>query len=166
MCNKRKGGTAQMYCQYCGKENQDTNAFCTHCGKPLKSNGMAPGGANQPRNDLGTGQARFNETITKKMQTFKAAAKNTTPSERLKYFRIAYLVAAVVAIVSTFLPYLNASAGRYSYSTNFIKESETGQPLDGIFLLILAGLAILFWWLDKKVVMIVMGGIASALMLF
>lgn len=26
-----------MYCSYCGKENADTNAFCTHCGKPVQN---------------------------------------------------------------------------------------------------------------------------------
>ena len=26
-----------MYCRYCGKENADTNAFCTQCGKPIQN---------------------------------------------------------------------------------------------------------------------------------
>ena len=26
-----------MYCSYCGKENADTNAFCTQCGKPIQN---------------------------------------------------------------------------------------------------------------------------------
>lgn len=26
-----------MYCSYCGKENADTNAFCTSCGKPMQN---------------------------------------------------------------------------------------------------------------------------------
>lgn len=130
-----------MFCGKCGNEVNENEGFCANCGEPITS---------QDTTDKVS--AYTPDTTTGSATGFKFD---------LKKANIIALVSSAIMIIMTFLPY--ASVEFMGMSESVSLTSEGG---DGIFFIIIALLGIVFGLLSNKKALIVVGGIACALMLF
>lgn len=87
------------------------------------------------------------------------------------YSYLAYLISAVVAFLSPFMPYISVSIYGMTLSFNFVRipsgitEGAT-QWGDGILLIAIAIAAIVVWKLKNKTAMLCIGGAATVFSLF
>ena len=87
------------------------------------------------------------------------------------YAYLAYLISAVVAFLSPFMPYISVSMYGMTLSFNFVRipsgitEGAT-QWGDGILLIAIAIAAMVVWKLKNKTAMLCIGGVATVFSLF
>lgn len=89
---------------------------------------------------------------------------NTGDSNKQKYARLTIMSAAVIMIISTFLPYVGVSFMGIKQSFNFVYID--GEMGDGVFFIILGILAIIFAALKKRVPLLVVSVIITLLFIF
>jgi hypothetical protein len=127
-----------MYCSSCGKENADGAAFCSSCGKALNASSTS---TNSP-------------DIFGKIERATVNAPVSTKSK----LNIYGLIASIVIILSTFLPFISVSF----FGTKASKSLIDG---DGVFFIIIAAVGILFSILGKNII-VTIAGILSTILFF
>ncbi|EIK78724.1 MULTISPECIES: zinc ribbon domain-containing protein [Gardnerella] len=152
-----------MLCNFCGKENDANSQVCANCGNRLGNpnvqqtvqNTQQP--ANDTLNSVKDGFKNFNETID-------SVIEDSDPELLHKYSLIAYMAASVVAIIAPFLPLITVNCFGLSKSFNFVNNNNT--PGDGIFYIIIAIVALVFAFMNKSKIMMIVGGVAAVFMIF
>lgn len=159
----------KKYCQYCGQENPKDALYCVRCGKPLSEV------AYKQSEDSNSKETDFTfEDVGEKADEFernsgtaiKKNAENVKDERAIKYSKLAYLVSSIVTIISTFLPDVTSNRYGASFNIYYIKIAEgfldsKAHGLDGIFLIILSILAIVFFKLRKNLAMLIVGAISA-----
>lgn len=140
-----------MYCKNCGEMIPDGTRFCSKCGSRVDENSDVAN-SNKIKNDL------------------VSYMNNLDKNSIIRYSKLAFLISSILAIMSTFLPYIKASAFGFSMSINFIRISGKlaggAKFLDGIILIVLAIVAIYLWKKDLKRGMLIVGAISSIFMIY
>lgn len=101
----------------------------------------------------------------------KEWADNMSSNTYAGYAYLAYLISAVVAFLSPFMPYISVSMYGLTLSFNFVRipsgitEGAT-QWGDGILLIAIAIAAMVVWKLKNKTAMLCIGGAATVFSLF
>ena len=101
----------------------------------------------------------------------KEWADNMSSNTYTGYAYLAYLISAVVAFLSPFMPYISVSMYGMTLSFNFVRipsgitEGAT-QWGDGILLIAIAIAAMVVWKLKNKTAMLCIGGAATVFSLF
>lgn len=101
----------------------------------------------------------------------KEWADNMSSNTYAGYAYLAYLISAVVAFLSPFMPYISVSIYGMTLSFNFVRipsgitEGAT-QWGDGILLIAIAIAAMVVWKLKNKTAMLCIGGAATVFSLF
>lgn len=101
----------------------------------------------------------------------KEWADNMSSDTYAGYSYLAYLISAVVAFLSPFMPYISVSMYGLTLSFNFVRipsgitEGAT-QWGDGILLIAIAIAAMVVWKLKNKTAMLCIGGAATVFSLF
>lgn len=101
----------------------------------------------------------------------KEWADNMSSNTYAGYAYLAYLISAVVAFLSPFMPYISVSMYGVTLSFNFVRipsgitEGAT-QWGDGILLIAIAIAAMVVWKLKNKTAMLCIGGAATVFSLF
>lgn len=101
----------------------------------------------------------------------KEWADNMSSNTYAGYAYLAYLISAVVAFLSPFMPYISVSMYGMTLSFNFVRipsgitEGAT-QWGDGILLIAIAIAAMVVWKLKNKTAMLCIGGAATVFSLF
>lgn len=78
-----------------------------------------------------------------------------------KYFKIGILVASVIMILSTFLPFVSVLG--YQLSLLF---ADGSQMADGIILVVLAALCIVFTLINKRILVLVCSALAFVMSIY
>lgn len=129
-----------MYCNKCGNQIKDDALFCDKCGAKIEKNNSENNASNIN-----------NENVSSEQK-----ANIITPS---KNFDLLTVGAAILSIISTFLPFITISF----FGTTLQKSYFDG---DGKIIVIIAILAIIFSVLDKKIAVIVCGVINLSILVF
>ncbi|MBR4314513.1 MAG: zinc-ribbon domain-containing protein [Lachnospiraceae bacterium] len=129
-----------MYCNKCGNQIKDDALFCDKCGAKIEKNNSENNASNVN-----------NENVSSEQN-----ANIITPS---KNFDLLIIVAAILSIISTFLPFITISF----FGTPLQKSYFDG---DGKIIVIISILAIVFSVLNKKIAVIVCGIINLSILIF
>lgn len=132
-----------------------------------------------PQSEGGGSFESLGKNLGKKVDDFartgnekaKEWADNMGSDTYAGYSYLAYLISAVVAFLSPFMPYISVSMYGLTLSFNFVRipsgitEGAT-QWGDGILLIAIAIAAIVVWKLKNKTAMLCIGGAATVFSLF
>ncbi len=132
-----------MYCNKCGNQIKDDALFCDKCGAKIEKNNSENNASNV--NNVN------NENVSSEQN-----ANIITPS---KNFDLLTIGAAILSIISTFLPFITISF----FGTTLQKSYFDG---DGKIIVIISILAIVFSVLNKKIAVIVCGIINLSILIF
>ena len=144
------------FCRNCGSVLDDNAAFCNKCGAKIDSAPGAPGtpggGPTPPPYGSGFG-ANFPP----------AASGGLSSNEAI--FNMGILIAGILVIISTLLPYLTVSLWGYSESISLLLGDGEGMR-DGIFFIILTIGAVVCTFLSQRLPAMVLGIINFLLCIF
>lgn len=141
---------------------------------------VGPDGADaMPQREGGRSFESLGKNLGKKVDDFartgnekaKEWADNMGSDTYADYSYLAYLISAVVAFLSPFMPYISVSMYGLTLSFNFVRipsgitEGAT-QWGDGILLIAIAIAAMVVWKLKNKTAMLCIGGAATVFSLF
>lgn len=129
-----------MFCGSCGKEINEGATFCPNCGAAIKPKSAATN--TQPNGNF---QQSFNA---------QQLMSGITSNPNLNIFGI---IAGVILLLSAFLPFASISVFGSSMSVSLIDGG------DGVIVIILALVGIVFSVLGKNIVVIVSGVISTLL---
>lgn len=132
-----------------------------------------------PQSEGGRSFESLGKNLGKKVDDFahtgnekaKEWAENMGSDTYAGYSYLAYLISAVVAFLSPFMPYISVSMYGLTLSFNFVRipsgitEGAT-QWGDGILLIAIAIAAMVVWKLKNKTAMLCIGGAATVFSLF
>lgn len=138
-----------MKCPHCGKNLADGARFCAYCGNPVHSMPPVQNNASQPQNPT---------SFTPPPQQLQQRPPYVPPqqyynipgltAQKPRYMNLIALIAAVIALVSMFLPFVTASAMGISQSvTLFQAFTNSFDPM--IILIILMMVAVVIMQLAK-----------------
>ena len=172
-----KGGT--KFCYSCGAKVQNT--FCSQCGAEMPSDAKFCGSCgSKTSNDSSlstsdkyaietslseSGRKLVNE-LKKQTSKFTYGTQSKTQdiqaqiSERSKdvlhYLNKAYLFSAIGMFLSPLLPFMQVK-GLANLTVNFVVFTGGSKPqvLDGVFYMVIAAIALLLWYMNKKLGMLV-----------
>lgn len=144
-----------MKCPVCNADVADGSAFCTSCGSPLTQTGN-PAAAGQPQYTqpaYGAPQqpdyGQFQQTYGQPQQPYTQPNYGSMPQYNFghykKQFNIGnhlFWIAIFITGLSVFLNFLTISMWGYSESISLFMSD--GELHDGVFVLILAVLALIF----------------------
>lgn len=127
-----------MFCPKCGTKNADEAKFCVECGATLPSrpraSAAAPQASSAPR-PAGAPAPQPNPFATPKQQAnpFGANAPAVLSSLPNDPFALAGIVAAIVMVISYFLPLVGASVYGFSYNMSGFNMTFGGKYFSGEF---------------------------------
>lgn len=130
-----------MFCPKCGTKNADEAKFCVECGATLPSRPQAPA-ATQPTQTpasapqpTGAPAPQPNPFAAPKQQAnpFGANAPAVLSSLPSDPFALAGIVAAIVMVISYFLPLVGVSVYGFSYSMSGFNMTFGGKYFSGEF---------------------------------
>ncbi len=153
-----------MNCKKCNEEVAEKSSFCSNCGEPVNESSKVV----QEKSEMNFAEIgkKLDNVAKKGAETFKEKTKNISDTDILIYSKLAFLISAIVAIVSPFFPY--AKLGYVSI--NFIRipamYGSSGKFLDGIFLIIIAVVGIVLWKKNHKLGMLISGILAFSFMFY
>lgn len=129
-----------MICKKCGNEMPDDVKVCTNCGNPLE---------NEAQNTI----IQNLSSLDKEMNLF---------NKPFTYEQVFVLAAGVLVILSSFLPYVSVSLFGISSSINVLQMNA------GFIFIIPAILTIIFMYMKKELLAMILSlvGLALLLMLF
>lgn len=172
-------GEGAKFCYSCGAKVQNT--FCSKCGAEMPSDAKFCGSCgSKASNDSSlstsdkyaietslseSGRKLVNELIK---QTSELTCKTQNevqafqfqileqPKEALKYLNMAYLFSAIGMFLSPLLPFMKVK-GLANLAINFVVFTGGSKPqvLDGAFYMVIAAVALLLWYKNKKLGMFI-----------
>lgn len=155
-------------CPECGKENEKAAAFCGYCGHRLAGPEKISSERRELRfEDMGQQVGKKVDALAKSgNEKVKNFADSMDDEKAIEYSKTAYIISAIVAIIAPFLPYLSFEMFGRTIRFNYMKISAEiigggNLWLDGVMIVFLGVLAVLFWRLDEKMAMLAVGA-ASA----
>lgn len=156
-------------CPECGEENNEEAMFCGVCGHSLRDPSEKGKGTKKEIRFEDMGQ-QVGKKVDALAKSGNAKVKNFADSmddeKTIEYSKTAYIISAVVAVIAPFLPYLSFQMFGRTMRFNYMMISAEiigggNLWLDGVMIVFLGALAILFWRLDEKMAMLAVGA-ASA----
>lgn len=166
----RRGEEAPLnLCPECGEENNEEAMFCGVCGHSLRDPSEKGRGTRKEIRfeDMGQQMGKKVDALAKSGNTkVKNFADSMDDEKTIECSKMAYIISAGVAVIAPFLPFISFEAFGRSMHFNYLKISAEiiGAGtfwLDGILLVFLGALAILFWRLDEKVAMLAVGAVSA-----
>lgn len=167
------------FCYSCGAKVQNT--FCSKCGAEMPRDAKFCGSCGSKTSDYSSfptsdkyaietslsesGRKLVNE-LKKQTSEFTHGTQSKTQdiqaqiSERFKdvlhYLNKAYLFSAIGMFLSPLLPFMQVK-GLANLTVNFVVFTGGSKPqvLDGVFYMVIAAIALLLWYMNKKLGMLV-----------
>lgn len=136
-----------MFCTHCGTQMDDGAKFCTNCGAPAGTPATNTQEAAQPQ----ATQPVYQQQTAYQPQG--GAMPYYAPQATRKVVNVFALIAAAVLAVAMFLPYASLDG----YMSVSLSEG------DGVFFLVVAGVAIVGALVKQNVIVIIAGVIACIL---
>lgn len=155
------------FCSQCGAEMPSDAKFCGSCGsKTSNDSSLSTSDKYAIETSLSESGRKLVNKLKKQTSEFTYGTQSKTQdiqaqiSERSKdvlhYLNKAYLFSAIGMFLSPLLPFMQVK-GLANLTVNFVvftRGSEL-QVLDGVFYMVIAAIALLLWYMNKKLGMLV-----------
>ena len=155
------------FCSQCGAEMPSDAKFCGSCGsKTSNDSSLSTSDKYAIETSLSESGRKLVNELKKQTSEFTYGAQSKTQdiqaqiSERSKdvlhYLNKAYLFSAIGMFLSPLLPFMQVK-GLANLTVNFVVFTGGSKPqvLDGVFYMVIAAIALLLWYMNKKLGMLV-----------
>ena len=155
------------FCSKCGAEMPSDAKFCGSCGsKTSNDSSLSTSDKYAIETSLSESGRKLVNELKKQTSEFTYGAQSKTQdiqaqiSERSKdvlhYLNKAYLFSAIGMFLSPLLPFMQVK-GLANLTVNFVVFTGGSKPqvLDGVFYMVIAAIALLLWYMNKKLGMLV-----------
>ena len=155
------------FCSQCGAEMPSDAKFCGSCGsKTSNDSSLSTSDKYAIETSLSESGRKLVNELKKQTSEFTYGAQSKTQdiqaqiSERSKdvlhYLNKAYLFSAIGMFLSPLLPFMQVK-GLANLTVNFVVFTRGSEPqvLDGVFYMVIAAIALLLWYMNKKLGMLV-----------
>ena len=155
------------FCSQCGAEMPSDAKFCGSCGSETSNDSslstsdkyaietsLSESGRKLV-NELKKQTSEFTCGTQSKSQDIKAQISERS-KDVLHYLNKAYLFSAIGMFLSPLLPFMQVK-GLANLTVNFVVFTRGSEPqvLDGVFYMVIAAIALLLWYMNKKLGMLV-----------
>ena len=155
------------FCSQCGAEMPRDAKFCGSCGsKTSNDSSLSTSDKYAIETSLSESGRKLVNELKKQTSEFTHGTQSKTQdiqaqiSERFKdvlhYLNKAYLFSAIGMFLSPLLPFMQVK-GLANLTVNFVVFTGGSKPqvLDGVFYMVIAAIALLLWYMNKKLGMLV-----------
>lgn len=155
------------FCSKCGAEMPSDAKFCGSCGsKTSNDSSLSTSDKYAIETSLSESGRKLVNELKKQTSEFTYGTQSKTQdiqaqiSERSKdvlhYLNKAYLFSAIGMFLSPLLPFMQVK-GLANLTVNFVVFTGGSKPqvLDGVFYMVIAAIALLLWYMNKKLGMLV-----------
>jgi len=155
------------FCSQCGAEMPSDAKFCGSCGsKTSNDSSLSTSDKYAIETSLSESGRKLVNELKKQTSEFTYGTQSKTQdiqaqiSERSKdvlhYLNKAYLFSAIGMFLSPLLPFMQVK-GLANLTVNFVVFTGGSKPqvLDGVFYMVIAAIALLLWYMNKKLGMLV-----------
>lgn len=155
------------FCSKCGAEMPSDAKFCGSCGsKTSNDSSLSTSDKYAIETSLSESGRKLVNELKKQTSKFTYGTQSKTQdiqaqiSEQSKdvlhYLNKAYLFSAIGMFLSPLLPFMQVK-GLANLTVNFVVFTGGSKPqvLDGVFYMVIAAIALLLWYMNKKLGMLV-----------